>query len=83
MQFSTPNIPNWIKGIRNPHYKNIFDYKLGNKHLWGTETLLGDWSGKYLVFAEDFIQAPTLSKILRPGCRTHIVTRMAYPPIQT
>lgn len=44
----------WIKKLRHPSYTNIFDYNLGNKNLWGTETLLGDWDGEYLFIAKDF-----------------------------
>jgi hypothetical protein len=43
--FSTPIIPEEIRAIRHPAYKNIFEYELGNENLWGTETLFGDWAG--------------------------------------
>jgi hypothetical protein len=56
-RFITPQIPEWIKGIRHPGYKNIFEFSLGNRNLWGTETLLGDWNGKFLFIAKDFYPA--------------------------
>src|SRR5262245_33269686 len=52
--FSTPYIPEEIRAIRHPDYKNIFEYELRNENLWGTETLFGDWSGHTLIVAKDF-----------------------------
>lgn len=53
-KFSTPHIPDEIRRIRHPAYKNIYEYGLGNQNLWGTESLLGDWNGEYLLIAKDF-----------------------------
>lgn len=50
----TPIIPDWVRGLSHPLYRNIFSYDLGNKNLWGTETLLGDWGGAFLLVAQDF-----------------------------
>lgn len=55
--FKTPPIPDRIKELRLEGYKNIFEYGLGNKNLFGTETLCGDWDGDILIVAKDF--APT------------------------
>ncbi len=67
MNFTTPSIPRWIKSIRNPHYKNIFEFNLGNRNLWGTETLLGDWSGQFLVIAQDFYPTSYIEKNIKDG----------------
>lgn len=48
-QFKTPSIPDWTKEIDHPSYRNIFGFNLGNPNLWGTETLLGDWDGRFLL----------------------------------
>lgn len=55
--FKTPEIPLWIKNLSAPQYTNIFELHLGNKNLFGTETLLGDWDGHLLVVAKDFAPA--------------------------
>jgi hypothetical protein len=52
-----PAIPDWVKQLFHPKYRNIYSYRLGNENLWGTETLLGDWGGEYLLITQDF--APT------------------------
>lgn len=67
MQFKTPGIPRWIMKIRNPYYRNIFEYNLGNQNLWGTETLLGDWSGQYLVIAQDFYPSTYIEQNIKSG----------------
>ncbi|MGE0210507.1 MAG: hypothetical protein AB7S41_02335 [Parvibaculaceae bacterium] len=65
MKFKTPRYPRKFRNILGPdldprysvlreHYKSIFDYKLGNQNLWGTETFLGDWDGEFLLVAKDF-----------------------------
>jgi len=53
-KFNTPEVPEAIRKLRHPAYKNIYEFGLGNQNLWGTETLLGDWAGKYLLIAKDF-----------------------------
>lgn len=53
-QFITPEIPDEIKRLSADSYKNIFDFRLGNENLFGTETLCGDWNGDLLVVAKDF-----------------------------
>lgn len=52
--FKTPDVPHWIQAIEHWDYKNIYSYGLGNKNLWGTETLFGDWDGEFLLVAQDF-----------------------------
>lgn len=53
-KFKSPPIPASIRNISHPLYRNIFSYNLGNSNLWGTETLFGDWDGKFLLIAKDF-----------------------------
>jgi hypothetical protein len=52
--FKTPPIPREFRRISASGYVNIFDLNLGNKNLRGTETMLGDWDGEYLLVAKDF-----------------------------
>lgn len=52
--FKTPPFPSEFRGIRVDGYVNVFELGLGNRNLWGTETMLGDWHGKYLLVAKDF-----------------------------
>ena len=52
--FKTPPIPPEFRRISARGYLNIFDLNLGNQNLWGTETMLGDWDGEYLLVAKDF-----------------------------
>lgn len=67
--FKTPDIPSWIKRIDHPLYRNIYSYKLRNKNLWGTETLLGDWDGEYLLLAKDFYPAIYIDEAIARGTR--------------
>jgi hypothetical protein len=67
ISFKTPPIPIWIPKISHPSYINIFDFNLGNKNLWGTETLLGDWSGRYLLLAKDFYPSSYVHEGIRAG----------------
>lgn len=55
--FCTPPIPARFRSISSPGYVNIFEFGLGNENLWGTETMLGDWNGEYLLVAKDFYPA--------------------------
>ena len=54
IRFTTPPIPSWIKELRVPGYRNIYEYELGQQNLYGTETLFGDWSGELLLLAKQF-----------------------------
>jgi hypothetical protein len=65
--FSTPIIPEEIRAIRHPAYKNIFEYELGNENLWGTETLFGDWAGHTLIVAKDFYPASYIEEAMQAG----------------
>ena len=48
-------------------YRNIYEYGLDNQHLWGTETLLGDWDGHYLLIAKDFYPSSYIEEAIRNG----------------
>jgi hypothetical protein len=65
--FKTPSIPRWIQDKRHPQYRNIFEYQLGNSNLWGTETLLGDWDGEYLLVAKDFYPTQYIQEGIEAG----------------
>lgn len=68
-EFKTPPIPAWVRDIAHPLYRNIFSFGLGNKNLWGTETLLGDWDGEYLLVAKDFYPATYIADAVSAGDR--------------
>lgn len=65
--FNTPEVPAEIRQIWHPQYKNIYEYDLGNQNLWGTETLLGDWDGEYLLIAKDFYPSSYIEKAMWDG----------------
>lgn len=64
-RFTTPPIPNWIKALRVPGYRNIYEYELGQQNLHGTETLFGDWSGELLLLAKDFAPSEYVENRIR------------------
>ena len=63
----TPPIPDWIRTISHPSYRNVFSFNLGNTNLWGTETLLGDWSGRFLLVAKDFYPSAWIEDAVKRG----------------
>lgn len=65
--FKTPAIPQSVRKIYHARYRNIFSFGLGNKNLWGTETLLGDWDGEHLLIAKDFYPAQYIEERLDAG----------------
>ncbi len=53
-----PSVPDWIRKYVPPQgWTNVFTLVPANEHLFGTETLLGDWDGRTLLLAKD--GAPT------------------------
>jgi hypothetical protein len=62
-----PLIPDWIKSLSHPSYRNIFDYPIPGCTLWGTETLLRDWLGRYLLVAKDFYPSSYIEEQIAPG----------------
>lgn len=69
MEFGTPIIPGWIRHLNHPLYRNIFSFGLGNRNLWGTETLLGDWRGEFLLIAKDFYPSSYITDLIASGER--------------
>lgn len=67
--FKTPEVPDWIRTVFHPRYRNIYSFNLDNRNLWGTETLLGDWDGKYLLIAKDFYPASYIQDAIDRGIR--------------
>lgn len=61
----TPPIPEWIRLLHHPAYRNIFSFNLGNANLWGTESLLGDWGGRFLLVAKDYYPSQEVEKNIR------------------
>ena len=70
----TPVIPDWIRNLEHPGYKNIFSYNLGNMNLWGTETFLGDWNGRFLLVAKDYYPSSSIDEAQIVARRIPIVT---------
>lgn len=69
-EFRTPPIPKWIMKIEHPLYTNVFSFKLRQRNLWGTETLLGDWSGRYLLIAKDFYPSSYVAEAIERGIKS-------------
>jgi hypothetical protein len=67
IDFKTPAIPQRIKTLSCVGYRNIFEFKLGNQNLFGTETLCGDWDGDLLIVAKDFAPAVFIEKRREQG----------------
>lgn len=65
--FCTPPIPDRFRSISSPGYVNVFEFGLGNKNLWGTETMFGDWNGEYLLVAKDFYPASYIRLLQAAG----------------
>lgn len=68
--FKTPPVPDQIRSISHPLYRNIYSFGLANQNLWGTETLLGDWDGGYLLVAKDFYPSSYITEAVQSGGRT-------------
>jgi hypothetical protein len=65
--FKTPLVPDWVRRVSHPRYRNIYSFGLGNQNLWGTETLLGDWDGEHLLVAKDFYPSSYIAGALGKG----------------
>src|SRR5258708_5807090 len=59
-QRSRPTVPNWIRDFNYPDWTNVFQLVPSNDHLYGTETLFGDWNARILLLAKD-------------GCPTYVI----------
>ncbi len=51
---STPELPRWIREAQVRGYATAHRLVAGERRLFGTETLWGDWSGRVLVLAKDW-----------------------------
>jgi len=61
-------IPNWIKELRAArNYKNVFEMGIDPPTIYGTEHLLGDWSGELLLAAQDFAPAHEVEALVARG----------------
>ena len=67
MEFATPDVPDAVRRLAFPGYVNVFSMGLGNRNLWGTESLFGDWSGHTLLLAQDFYPALWVANRARNG----------------
>lgn len=63
-----PNIPSWIRVFTPPPgWTNVFELVPNNKHLYGTETLFGDWDGETLLLAKDGAPTPVIRALRDKG----------------
>lgn len=52
------DVPQWIRRLEPPcGFVNPFQIGIRGPHLFGTETLCGDWNGDLLLLAQDFAPA--------------------------
>ncbi len=59
-----PRVPDWIRSYVPPAgWTNVFELVPSNDHLYGTETLFGDWEAPTLLLAKD-------------GAPTHVIRRL-------
>jgi len=55
---SSPRVPDWIRKYDPPSgWTNVFALVPSNQHVYGTETLFGEWNARTLLLAKD--GAPT------------------------
>jgi hypothetical protein len=60
-----PNVPEWIRTFSYPGWTNVFHGLPKEDHLYGTETLFGDWNGSILLLAKDWGPTSELERALR------------------
>ncbi len=48
-----PRVPKWIREFSFEGWTNVFRLVPNNSHLYGTETLFGDWNARVLLLAKD------------------------------
>lgn len=63
-----PTVPDWIRNHPAPKgWTNVFTLVKSNEHLYGTETLFGDWGGQTLLLAKDGAPTPVIRSLLAKG----------------
>lgn len=60
---ATPPIPDAIRRLRAPGYRNIFELT-DTPRLYGTETMAGDWQARLLLLTKDFSPARLIERRL-------------------
>jgi hypothetical protein len=55
-----PRVPDWIREFSYPDWTSVFQLVPSNDHLYGTETLFGDWNARVLL-------------LLKDGCPTNVI----------
>ncbi|WP_443749346.1 hypothetical protein [Asticcacaulis solisilvae] len=68
-------VPSWIKALRAPGYKNIFELGIDPPTIFGTEHLFGDWNGDLLLLAQDFAPAEEVRALVQRGLPAEKVYR--------
>lgn len=69
-----PTLPDWIRNHEPPKgWTNVFKELPNDAHLYGTETLFGDWDGTTLLLAKDGCPTPDLreAKVRGATSRRH------------
>jgi hypothetical protein len=64
-QTERPRVPDWIRDFRSLGWTNIFDRLPTEEHLYGTETLFGDWNSRVLLLAKDWGPTSSLDEGIR------------------
>jgi len=60
-------VPDWIRDFRCQGWTNVFDLLPDEEHLYGTETLFGDWNSSILLLAKDWGSTSVLEEAIRDG----------------
>jgi hypothetical protein len=60
-------IPSWIRDYSHKNWTNVFKYLETEEHLYGTETLFGNWSSRVLLLAKDWGPTSELLRALKAG----------------
>jgi hypothetical protein len=63
----TPDLPSWIREYRTRAYTNIYAVCPGERRLFGTESLYGDWAADLLLLAKDFGTSALVRARIRGG----------------
>lgn len=65
---ASPKIPSDIRNFPPPPgWTNVFQLVPTNKHLYGTETLFGDWDAETLLLAKDGAPTPVIRALRDKG----------------